>query len=68
MAWRLTVPEPVDPTVLDSVGSLFEKTFGPRQGEPLTVVQVLDSALVVGGGIGVAALLLSLARRRRPSR
>jgi hypothetical protein len=60
--------ESLDPTVLDSIGSLFSKTFGPRQGQPLTVVQVFDSVLVVGGGVGAVAVLMSLLRRRRTSR
>jgi hypothetical protein len=62
------VSDSLDPTVLDSVGSLFSKTFGPRQGEPLTIVQVFDSVLVAGVGVALVVALTSLVRRRRTSR
>lgn len=52
------------PTVLGNVGVVLSKTVGPRRGEPISVIQALDAAAVMGG-LAVLASMLGVARRWR---
>ena len=61
MAGRLIA---VDPTVRETLGQVLSKAVGPRRGEPLSVVETVDAALVVGG-LGLVAAVLGGLRHRR---
>jgi hypothetical protein len=61
MAGRLSA---VDPTVRETFGQVLSKAVGPRRGEPLSVVETVDAALVVGG-LGLVAAVLGGLRLRR---
>lgn len=61
MAGRLSA---VDPTVRETLGQVLSKAVGPRRGEPLSVVETVDAALVVGG-LGLVAAVLGGLRLRR---
>ena len=61
MAGRLSA---LDPTVRETVGQVLSKAVGPRRGEPLSVVETMDAALVVGG-LGLLAAVLGGLRLRR---
>jgi hypothetical protein len=54
----------LDPTVRETVGQVLSKAVGPRRGEPLSVVETMDAALVVGG-LGLLAAVLGGLRLRR---
>jgi hypothetical protein len=54
----------LDPTVRDTLGQVLSKAVGPRRGEPLSVVEAVDAALVVGG-LGLLAAVLGGLRLRR---
>jgi hypothetical protein len=53
-----------DPTVRETLGQVLSKAVGPRRGEPLSVVETVDAALVVGG-LGLVAAVLGGLRHRR---
>jgi len=54
----------VDPTVGETLTQVLSKAVGPRRGEPLSVVETVDAALVVGG-IGLLAALVGGLRHLR---
>jgi hypothetical protein len=54
----------VDPTVRETLGQVLSKAVGPRRGEPLSVVETVDAALVVGG-LGLLAAVVGGLRHRR---
>jgi hypothetical protein len=54
----------LDPTVRETLGQVLSKAVGPRRGEPLSVVETMDAALVVGG-LGLLAAVLGGLRLRR---
>ena len=64
MAGRLSA---LDPTVGETLGQVLSKAVGSRRGEPLSVVETMDAALVVGG-LGLLAALLGGLRLRRSRR
>jgi hypothetical protein len=52
------------PTVLENLAEVVSKTVGPRRGEPLSVLQTVDAAAVVGG-LGLLAAVVGGLRRLR---
>jgi hypothetical protein len=55
---------PLDPTARETLGQVLSKAVGSRHGEPLSVVETVDAALVLGG-LGLLAAVLGGLRLRR---